>query len=201
MSNTTGGQTDINKFKDLVYEACKHGYDLEFKAGLLKEAASDFKDNNMVNACLLQFPYGCGGIEEVRKKHNGSLTDTIDLSHYADHLCHLSQPHMHHQLFTLILYNLTMKQWMIQSAGWQVQDKSTAAQLANELTLEDIECAVYECQNGNTYNHGAGNHLLRSVDAVSTALPHSNNAAKQMHRNAEAYQHHFEQPSFFNCKS
>ena len=62
----TGGQDTIEDFKLLLQEAKGHGYDFELQADLLRESVSDYKDNNLVNACLLQFPYGVGGLNEER---------------------------------------------------------------------------------------------------------------------------------------
>jgi hypothetical protein len=68
MSPVTGGQDNLQKFQELVQAATQCGYDLAFKSTLMKEAVSDFKDNNLVNACVLQFPYGRGGMHEQRMK-------------------------------------------------------------------------------------------------------------------------------------
>ena len=66
MSSTTGGQLRIEEFKELIREATQNGFDLELKANLMKEAVSDYKDNNLINSCLLQFPFGRGGMHEKR---------------------------------------------------------------------------------------------------------------------------------------
>jgi hypothetical protein len=63
MSSLTGGQESLLKFQELVQAAMQCGYDLAFKSSLMTEAVTDFKDNNLVNACLLEFPYGRGGME------------------------------------------------------------------------------------------------------------------------------------------
>ena len=91
MSPVTGGQDNLQKFQELVQAATQCGYDLAFKSSLMKEAVSDFKDNNLVNACLLQFPYGRGGMHEQRMKGNGSFTNETDIRDYVEHLSNLSQ--------------------------------------------------------------------------------------------------------------
>ena len=139
MSSTNGGQQNIDRFKDLVHQATASGFDLEVRSDLYKKATSDFKDNNLVNACLLQYPYGRGGMNEVQMKEDGSLSQSINQAHYADHLSRVSQSHFHHQLFTLTLFNLTMKQRMIQSASWRVRDKAQAMEFATELTEDDVD--------------------------------------------------------------
>ena len=44
-------------------------------------------ENNFVNACILQFPNGRGGFDELRKKPDGSfITLSIDIGKYIEHL-------------------------------------------------------------------------------------------------------------------
>jgi hypothetical protein len=64
MNTTTGGKSNIGELQDLIQEASKNQHDVAYRCHLLKEAVSDYKDNNFVNTCLLQFPYGRGGIHE-----------------------------------------------------------------------------------------------------------------------------------------
>ena len=72
VSKLTGGQEVLEHFQELIRAAQESGYDLELRNEFLKEVVHNFKDNNLVNACLLQFPYGRGGIHEVRLKGDGS---------------------------------------------------------------------------------------------------------------------------------
>ena len=65
MMELTGGQENINKFKDLVAESVQNGYNLEFHHKVEKTACFDNMENNFVNACILQFPYGRGGFDEL----------------------------------------------------------------------------------------------------------------------------------------
>jgi hypothetical protein len=55
MSLVSGGQESVEKFNEILHAALEKGYDIGFKANLAKEAVSDFRDNNLANACLLQF--------------------------------------------------------------------------------------------------------------------------------------------------
>ena len=67
MTKLTGGQENINKFKDLVAENVQNGYNLEFHHKVKKTACLDYMENNFVNACILQLPYGRGGFDELQK--------------------------------------------------------------------------------------------------------------------------------------
>ena len=50
MTELTGGQENINKFKDLVAENVRNGYNLEFCHKVEKTACFDYMENNFVNA-------------------------------------------------------------------------------------------------------------------------------------------------------
>jgi hypothetical protein len=69
------------------------------------------------------------------------------------------QKHFHQGLFTLIVFNLMMKQRMLKTAFFKVRDKITARMLATELQYTDIEqtidstkhargCTTVEAQQG-----------------------------------------------------
>ena len=107
----TGGQENINKFKDLVAENVQNGYNLEFHHNVEKPVCFDYMENNFVNACILQFPYGRGGFDELRKKPDGSfVTLSIDIGKYIEHISYISIKYFQYELFILQLYNTIMKQ-------------------------------------------------------------------------------------------
>jgi hypothetical protein len=199
MTAVSGGQENLQAFNDLVKQVSASGYDIGFRSNLIKEAVSDFKDNNLVNACLLQFPYGRGGMHELRQQGNGKYSTTTDIQEYIDHLSRLSQPQFHHELFTLILYNLSMKQSMVRMATWRVRNKCNAKMLAKELTIEDLSTAISSRQTIGTKRDrsGTAQHFLDAVDAITRAVPHTNEAAKQARSNGECIQHNYGAPSLF----
>jgi len=167
MSETNGGQANLDRFKDLVRQWKAAGRDLDFQCDLAKEIAADFKDNNLVNACLLQFPYGRGGIHELRKKGDGSMTDKTHIEDYVEHLTRLSQPHFHSELFTLILYNMDMKQTMVRTACWKVREKGNAAAFAQELTQEDVNAALNARSNGTgSYSAQVHTQIVLVIDLL-----------------------------------
>jgi Helitron helicase-like domain at N-terminus/PIF1-like helicase len=201
ISVMTGGQEKIDDFQELVKEARQNGYDIEYHSNVMKEAVSDYKDNNLINACILQFPYGRGGMHEQRLKSDGSTTFNVNICEYIQYLSYQSQPQFHRELFTLILYNMYMKQMMVRTAGWKVRNKADANLLANELTIEDVDAAIdySKYKRGTSMNENVfrGKRLLSAVDAISKAIPHTNEAAKDARRKAESLQHHFGCPTFF----
>jgi hypothetical protein len=199
MTAVSGGQENLQAFNDLVKQVSASGYDIGFRSNLIKEAVSDFKDNNLVNACLLQFPYGRGGMHELCVQGNGNYSTNTDIQEYIEHLSRLSQPQFHHELFTLILYNLSMKQSMVRMATWRVRNKCNAKMLAKELTIEDLSTAISSRQTIGTKRDrsGTAQHFLDAVDAITRAVPHTNEAAKQARSNGECIQHNYGAPSLF----
>ena len=125
VSPLQGGQENIDKFKELMRAASAHGYTLEFRNDLNKQAVHDFKDNNLINACLLQFPYGRGRINEDRLLDNNEPwhNKNIDIDQYVTHLSKISQPQFHYDLFCLVLHNMKIKIQMVKYASYKVRKK------------------------------------------------------------------------------
>ena len=198
LSPLTGGQDTIEDFKRLVRESNVCGYDMEVQCDLQRKMVQDFRDENFVNACIMQFPYGRGGMQERRIRADGSFTSSVGVDEYIRHMSKLSQPQFHRDLFTLMLYNLSMKQHMLRSAGWRVRSKQDAASLAVELQAEDVDEAILAKQSG-AYSERShvGRRFLDAIDAISRAVPHTNGAARKARQDAEALQHRFGIPSFF----
>ena len=103
--------------------AAMHGYTLEFRNNLDKQAVHDYKDNNLINACLLQFPYGRGRINKDRliEDNESWCTKNIDIDQYVAHLSKMSQPQFHYDLFCLILHNMKIKMQMVKFASYKVR--------------------------------------------------------------------------------
>ena len=121
MTELTGGQENINKFKDLVAENVRNGYNMEFCHKVKKTDCFDYMENNFVNACILQFPYGRGGFDELRKRPDGSfITSSIDIGKYREHLSRVSIKYFQCKLFILQSYNIIMKQWMLRFASFWI---------------------------------------------------------------------------------
>jgi hypothetical protein len=62
----------------------------------------------------------------------------------------ISQKHFHEGLFTLILFNIMMKQRMLKTAFFKVRNEVCARILATDLQYTDIEQAI----NATKYSRG-----------------------------------------------
>ena len=197
MSPLSGGQHSTEKFTKLVADAAEQGYDIEMQATLLQESVQDYQDDNLVNACLLQYPYGRGGIHETRMQPDGSFRSSTDIKEYAQHICKLSPRQYHEELFVLTLYNMVAKQNMLRAASLRTRNKFTAESLSSNLSATDVNEAVQKKRRGFNYGSTAGSKLLGVVDATTQAVPHTNEAARKARRYAESLQHEFGISSYF----
>ena len=155
MTELTGGQENINKFKDLVAERVRNGYNLEFRHKVEKTACFDYMENNFVNACTLQFPYGRGDFDELQKKPDGSfITSSIDIGKYIEHLSCISIKYFQCELFILQLYNIIMKQWMLRFASFRILNNTSVENFAKNLDLEDIRDILNQRKRNGSSSFG-----------------------------------------------
>ena len=157
----------------------KRGFDVEFEANLQKSFVTDGDAEVLMDACLLQFPYGIGHMNERRKLPDGSWTTKSDLIEYLQHLSRLSQPVFQTNFFQLVLYSLGCKSWLLKTSRLTLRGKTDAHNLAENLCAAD----VISCINGRRLkNRHAGTKtsrkLLDAVDATARSLPHTNEASK-----------------------
>lgn len=197
IGEASANQDNVYKYRELVKQAVKAGYNLEVKNNFIREHVVDYKDDNLVNACLLQFPYGRGGLHELRARWNGSLTRSVDMNEYLKHLTYLSLPQFHRELFVLIVYNLNMKQRMLRTAGWKVREGINATDIAIDLTANDIDNAIANHGRPGTGPRNAGGKFIRAVDAVTSSVPHGNQAVKRARSKGDSHQHHFGTSSYW----
>jgi hypothetical protein len=120
----------------------------------------------------------------------------MDIESYVTHLSRLGRPQFHEELFVLILYNMKVKMKMVKGATWRVREKATAAQLATELNAEEIDRAISN-RRSRIPGYGAGDQLLKAVDAIARGVAHTNEAAKRARRTVECMQHNFGMPTHF----
>ena len=201
LNATQGGYSDKQTFEEYVKEAKLSNLSFHLYSDFQKNYVPDYKDDNLVNACLLQFPYGRGGLNEDRRDSQGEYTTYgIDIIHYIKALSRNSQPQFHLQLFSLILYNLHQKQRMVRHASVVARDAMKAGIIAHKVTTQQVRDAVgrRKCVGGAAGGGGTpGDLFVDSVDAVAGHVAHSNRATKQARRNAECLAHHFGMPSYF----
>jgi hypothetical protein len=133
------GSSSIAKFDSILQKAKADGYALALRcAQSIGECTSEFNNNNIVNSCLLQFPYGLGGVRAHRYKGDLS-TGIMDIHDYIKHLVSVSQPHFHRDVFCLVLYNMYVKHQMLISASFKVRGNAPAQHMLDTLSHTDVE--------------------------------------------------------------
>ena len=196
----SGGQENIQVLQELVYEGAINNRNLQYHCNLLKESVQDYKDKNLVNACLLQFPFGRGGIHEQRFTSKDRTSETICIQEYVKYLSMNSQSQFHTGLFSLILFNMMVKQKMVRTASWKVRNKLSAALLGKELQVDDVYQAIIAskvARGSLSPEEFRGRHMLHTIDTICQATLHSNESARCAKKNAEAIQHQMGCPAFF----
>ena len=130
-----GGFEKPESFKEYVEDMAKRGFDVEFEANLQKSFVTDGDAEVLMDACLLQFPYGIGHMNERRKLPDGSWTTKSDLIEYLQHLSRLSQPVFQTNFFQLVLYSLGCKSWLLKTSRLTIMGKLM-------LTIWQRTCAL-----------------------------------------------------------
>ena len=190
-NETSGGFDEPGAFKEYVDRMQKDNYNVELQLDLGKEFVRESDGDLLLNACLLQFPYGIGSVDESRVLADGSFTQHTDITKFLDHLSRLSQVTFQTPMFQLIMYSMISKCRLLRSSRLQLKGKHTAETLANGVNSEDISSAIRGRERGFRDAGTAGsNTLLNAVDAMSRALPHTNEASKAARSNGESMQHH-----------
>ena len=155
-------------------------------------------ENNFVNACILQFPYGRGGFDVLRKEPDGSfITSSIDIGKYIEHLSCISIKYFQYELFILQLYSIIMKQWMLRFASLWIRNNTSVENFANNLDLEDIRDILNQRKRNGSSSFGyiryssSSQFIHAIIDAITKALPHANASARKNKNVGECLQHHF----------
>jgi hypothetical protein len=109
MNNQQGGFNDPNDFKMFIDKMHQAGFDIELQVELGKTFVHGSDGDQLISSCLLQFPYGIGGLDERRQLPDGSFTMKAHLEAFMGHLTLLSQNSFQYPMFQLVVYSLSSK--------------------------------------------------------------------------------------------
>lgn len=109
---------------------------------LHKEFTKVSDSDVLMDACLLQFPYGIGATNERRKMQDDSFTTRSDPFEYYGHLSRMSQPVFQEPMLQLILYSLISKARILKSSRLQLRGKMDARNLAEGLNSRDVTSCI-----------------------------------------------------------
>jgi hypothetical protein len=143
MTNVYGGQHSARDFKRAVCEAQSKGFDGTVVSSLDREFTNDYVNDNFVDSCLLQFPYGRGGVEEPRTTGTDDYNEwKIELSEYAQHLTRISEPVFHTPMFVLKLFNMKLRAEILRNLCQKLNGDRSLWDLRNNLCMLDFSSAV-----------------------------------------------------------
>ena len=194
-----GGFDSREAFKTYVDDMAKNQkFDISMRFDLEWKFANGDDSDILVNSCLLQFPYGRGGMSERRLIKEGAMTEKNDTQGFLQHFTRVAQPVFQEPMFHLISYSLSCKLKLLRNSRLQLRGAYTAKTIADGLNADDLRLTA-RARQGHNYAGGtnASRRLLSAVDACSTALPHTNEAAKRARSTGETLQHYFGVPSLF----
>lgn len=196
-NNQTGGFHSPEDFKTFVEQTKQQNFDVELKAHIEREFVKCSDGDHLISACLLQFPYGLGSMDESRMQPNGKMSSKTDLSQFLDHLSRKSDPLFQTSLLQLILYSMKNKARLLRSSGLQLKHKIDAQALAEGFDATDFSKACKGRREGKRKGGKISNTLLDAVDATARDLPHSDKAAKLARSSMESMFHHLGMGSVF----
>ena len=80
--------------------------------------------------------YGRGGLDEIRRTRDNSLTNKVFVDDYVKHISMLSMPQMQRPLLQLGLSNMYLKQKLVQSVYHQISSPQQATDLLHGLNYD-----------------------------------------------------------------
>jgi len=199
-SNTemAGGFDDPGAFADFVAELQKRNFCIEMKVNLEKQFVKDNDADQLIGSCLLQFPYGRCGLEEHRVTKDSSSSTTTNLTDFLRHLSRLSNVVFQTPMIQLISHTMLSRARLLKMAWLKVRGEKSAKDIADGLVYSDLKETIEQERLGN--RHGGtriSRNFLQSVKACTSALPHTNEAAKSARSTSESMQHYLGSGSVF----
>ena len=171
----------------------------------------DHIHENVTKAFLLQFPYGHSGLPddkallgliEAGKVSRKPMREAIDTFKY---LLNHSKPQFHRADFNLILNNIIMKDMVFRKSrllgNVKRTDGRSMAELYSQLQKAGLAQAVEDVRTHNTrqYSGKPAARFLRTVKAVCSELPHSNEASDTARAVYFSYLMRFDRLGFVLC--
>ena len=143
MNSATAGLSNIEEVNEVIAEKLNNG---EVSAHLLlskSEYVKDFEGNNVTLAFLRQYPYGIGGLEELRMVPNNNSIKKTTTDDYFQHVTNLSNLMFQTPLFTLVAFNMYYRTKIVQSLGWKMYAKKN---ISKSIATLDVSTAISALQ-------------------------------------------------------
>jgi hypothetical protein len=144
-----GGFNNPADFQKYIDDMQRSGFEVSMQIELGKDFVNGRDGDQLISSCLLQFPYGIGGLNEERTLKDGSRSEEAKLEPFLSHLTLLLQPVFQYPMFQLVVYSLTSKLRLLRRSRFQLRDAQSVTALANGLDSGDIRTAARARQAGD----------------------------------------------------
>ena len=157
INSATAGLSNIEKVNEVIAEKLNNG---EVSAHLLlskSEYVKDFEGNNLTLAFLRQYPYGIGGLEELRMVPNNNSIKKTTTDDYFQHVTNLSNLMFQTPLFTLVAFNMYYRTKIVQSLGWKMYAKKN---ISKSIATLDVSTAISALQQNIKQKSGIKENII-----------------------------------------
>ena len=104
MTDGFGGASSACDFNKIVHQVQSQGFDRQVVSKMSGEFTQDFIGDNLAESCLLQFPFGRGGMNEICVNGEEDVNSGFDLMDFVD-IMDISQLQFQTPLCVLKLFN------------------------------------------------------------------------------------------------
>ena len=190
-TNCVGDYTS-EEFRKTVINDASSTEDYRFIARPTKNRVKEWTGDNLCKAFPLQFPYGIG---------KNKITSQI--KGYHKYLLSVSEPNFHKADFALVIHGIYEKCKLVFLAKLKcratLKDQSVAEVFPD---LKMVELEDYVCENEDKDDDPEDTsvglkHLMSTISAVSKALPHTDDAARNARNRMFALVTRFGLPAVF----
>jgi hypothetical protein len=129
-TESSGGFEEKGAFKVFAEKMKERNFNVEFKANLEKKFVKESDSDQLIGACLLQFPYGVCGMDETRRKYDDSLATGAVVDEYLSHLSRLSLPCFQTRMFQLISTSMISRVRLLKQSRLQLHGDVDAQKIA-----------------------------------------------------------------------
>ena len=191
MTDVFGGVSLICDFNKVVHQVRSQGFDGQVVSKMSGEFAQDFMGDNLAESCLLQFPFGRGGMNETRINGEENIDSGFNLMDFVEHITDISQPQFQTPLFVLKLFNSRLRTKILRKSNLQINREQSVINIRKKVSSTNFALAMNAHAKGMQDGSVESNALIRSINSISRSLPHTNASVKRAKQYMESLQHQF----------
>lgn len=200
LNEINGGLSNIDTYKRRLSSLLRTTNSGEIHMPL-GEFVRDFEGENFMKLFPLLFPFGLGGPSEKRVQKTTGVLGRTQTKDYIQHITSLSSIEFHKPLVSIIGFNIVQRERMVRKGFLLCRGNYVSPENVNNLVPLDVITEI-ERQNSvglhkEIERRSPGEKFLRTVEAVTSYLPHSNGASKAARKQVLAMQVKYGIPNIF----